>query len=127
MILRVVLQLTDGAIGKFANADGSSIGYTDNYTGNHIAIFEAMLRSPPSLALADNTYENFINEHRLNFKNWKLVDLDNFMSGNPHYSEFVSADTWAKRNDKLWSARKINTIVSDDNEGQMESFEKLVE
>jgi hypothetical protein len=57
-----------------------------------------MLRTPPSLAMLDNTYEQFVNEHRLNFKNWKLVDLDNFMQGNSYYSEFVTADAWIKKN-----------------------------
>jgi hypothetical protein len=70
-----VLQLPDGAVGKFSG----EAGYKEDYSGNHIAIFECMLRTPPSLAMLDNTYEQFVNEHRLNFKNWKLVDLDNYM------------------------------------------------
>lgn len=106
LILRVVLQLTDGAVGRFTGPD--SLGYEASYTGNHIAIFECMLRTPPSLGMLDNTYEQFVNEHRLNFKNWRLVDLDNFMQGNPYYSEFVTSETWIKRNKQTWNDSKLD-------------------
>lgn len=64
--------------------------------------------------MIDNTYEQFVNQHRLNFKNWRLVDFDNYMKGNPFYSEFVTADTWIKRNENTWSSSKMNVPVNDD-------------
>ena len=32
--------------------------------------------------------------HRINFSNWKLVDLDNYMNGNPYFSEYVDGEQW---------------------------------
>lgn len=56
LILRVVLQLTDGKVGKFTSPT-EKLNYNEGYTGNHIAVFECMLRSPPVFSLIDNTYE----------------------------------------------------------------------
>lgn len=81
MILRVTLQLTQGALGKLAGVDG----FSSDYTGNHIAVFECKLKVPPQLTLIDHTEREYILAHRLNFANWKLVDLDNFMKGNPYF------------------------------------------
>jgi len=89
--VRVVLQLEKGSLGTFTGCDGE---YSKDYSGNHIAVFECQLRSPPVLSLVDHTYIEFLMMHRLNFKDWKLVDLDNFMKGNPFYSEFVDSSTW---------------------------------
>jgi hypothetical protein len=113
LIMRVVLQLPKGSFGTFTSED-KKVGYSSDYTGHHIAIFEATLRSPPVFAMIDNTYEQFVNQHRLNFKNWRLVDFDNYMKGNPFYSEFVTADTWIKRNENTWSSSKMNVPVNDD-------------
>jgi hypothetical protein len=123
LILRIVLQLTKGAVGKF-KTQGEE-GYTDNYTGNHIAIFEATLRSPPAFAMVDHTYEEYVNQHRLNFKNLRLVDFDNYMKGNSHYSEFVTSDTWIKRNKETWDDSEMNTVIS--GEEGLKPFMKLIE
>jgi hypothetical protein len=120
LILRVVLQLTDGALGKFSPFD-----YNEAYTGNHIAIFEAQLRTPPALAMLDNTYEQFVNEHRLNFKNWRLVDLDNFMQGNSYYSEYVSQETWVKRNKDTWDDSEMNEVI--ETEEDLEPLHEMIE
>ncbi len=101
LILRVVLQLTDGKVGQFTSPTGK-LNYNEGYTGNHIAVFECMLRSPPVFSLIDNTYEQYVLNHRLNFKHWKLVDVDNYMKGNQYYSEFVTADTWNKKIRETW-------------------------
>lgn len=101
------------------------MSYNPDYTGNHIAIFEATLRSPPHFAMVDHTYEEYVNEHRLNFKNWRLVDFDNYMQGNPHYSEFVSSDTWVKRNMETWDDSKLGTPIN--GEEGMQPFMKLIE
>lgn len=39
--------------------------------------------------MIDHTYKDFIMAHRLNFQNWRLVDFDNYMVGNPFYKKFV--------------------------------------
>ena len=67
------------------------------YTGNHIAIFECELKSPPLLSLSDHSYIEYLMAHRINFRNWKLVDIDNYMKGNPFFSEQVSKFEWNER------------------------------
>jgi len=105
-----VLQLTEKGVGKFMSR--GEIGYDNEYTGNHIAIFEATLRNPPAFAMVDHTYEEYVNHHRLNFKNFRLVDFDNYMKGNAHYSEFVTSDTWIKRNKETWDDSKLDTHIN---------------
>ena len=73
----------------------------ENYTGNHIAVFECELKNPPVLSMADHDCESYIMASRINFKNWRLVDLDNFMKGNPPYSDFVSQVAWDKDVEKV--------------------------
>ena len=89
LIFRVSIQLTDGALGTL-EAKGTTGKITSGYTGNHIAIFEAELKHPPMLSIMDHTIESYLLSSRLKFQNWRLVDIDNFMKGNPPYSEFVT-------------------------------------
>lgn len=74
--------------------------------------------------MVDNTYEQFVNQHRLNFKNWRLVDFDNFMKGNPFYSEFVSAETWIKRNTNTWSNAQMNRPI--ESEDDLQPFMSMI-
>ena len=53
MILRVSMQITNGAIGKIMS-EGRNGNFTVNYTGNHIAVFECALKVPPALSLIDH-------------------------------------------------------------------------
>ena len=102
LILRVTMQLTDGVLGQF-QATGSPMSM--NYTGNHIAIFECELKHPPILGLIDHTSDSYILASRINFKNWRLVDVDNFMKGNPPYSNFVTQVDWDKKVDSLTASK----------------------
>ena len=100
MILRVTMQITDGALGKL-EANGTNGRMTGDYTGNHIAIFECELKHPPVLALAELDMLSIILSTRLNFQNWRLVDMDNFMKGNPPYSDFVTQVDWENTVDEI--------------------------
>lgn len=91
MVLRVTMQLTGQVLGK-VEGKGTDSETQHNYSGNHIAIFECELKSPPALSLIDHTYKEYVMAHRLNFGNWKLVDLDNFMKGNPFFSEYLTEE-----------------------------------
>jgi hypothetical protein len=53
MILRVSMQITNGAIGKIMS-EGRNGSFDLDYTGNHIAIFECELKVPPALSLIDH-------------------------------------------------------------------------
>ena len=90
MLLRVTINFKD--IGLFtANNDHL---YGDEYSGNHIAIFECELKAPPQMALVDHTYNQYIDAYRVNFRNWKIVDIDNYMEGNHFFSELREESIW---------------------------------
>ena len=94
MLLRTTVCFKD--IGKFAVQGQGRPVYGDEYSGNHIAIFECELKVPPQLALIDHTAQEFINSYRLNFKNWKIVDVDNFMQGNLFFPKIEEEAIWDK-------------------------------
>ena len=93
MIFRVTLQITNGAIGKITTEDKDG-SFSSDYSGNHIAIFECDVKVPPALALIDHSFKEYIMAHRLNFRNWRLVDLDNYMNGNPHFTDTTTHEDW---------------------------------
>jgi hypothetical protein len=68
--------------------------YGDNYSGNHIAIFECDLKAPPQLAYIDHSPEMITDAYRMNFKNWKIVDIDNYMDGNHYFSNLKKEQVW---------------------------------
>ena len=47
------------------------------------------------------TYTEYLHEGRMNFKNWKLVDIDNYMKGNKHFTELDSEDPVGKFQEKV--------------------------
>ena len=71
------------------------------FTGNHIAIFECELKAPPQLSFIDHSYSEYLEAYRMNFKNWKIVDIDNFMEGNHYFSEIKEEDVWRNEVRKL--------------------------
>lgn len=42
----------------------------------------------------DHSMGEFVDSYRMNFRNWKIVDIDNWMGGNPVFSKFNDADVW---------------------------------
>lgn len=91
MLLRVTVCFKD--IGRFSGKDATKV-YGNSYSGNHIAIFECELKAPPQIALIDHTYADYLNAYRINFRNWKLVDMDNYMEGNHFFSELREETVW---------------------------------
>ena len=93
MTLRVTMQITENAFGKISakSQDGQTKA---DYTGNHIAVFECALKTPPALSLIDHSQKEYVLAQRLNFANWLLVDLDNYMKGNSFFAKQVSAQEW---------------------------------
>ena len=85
MTLRVTMQITDSAIGKISTK--TQEGLKADYTGNHIAVFECALKTPPALSLIDHSHKEYVLAHRMNFANWRLVDLDNLMKGNAFFNK----------------------------------------
>ena len=109
MLLRVTINFKD--IGLFSSKDGL---YGDEYSGNHIAIFECELKQPPQIALIDHTYADFIDAYRINFRNWKIVDIDNYMEGNHFFSELKEEDVWRGAVSKAMAGGKLNEIEHKD-------------
>lgn len=91
MFLRVTVCFKD--IGRFSGKDAQRL-YGDSYSGNHIAIFECELKAPPQIAMCDHKYDEFLKAYRVNFRNWKLVDMDNYMEGNHFFSELREEAVW---------------------------------
>ena len=65
------------------NSNTDLIEYKEDYTYNHLAVFENELESPNHTFLINNNFESWMNKHK--FGEWKLVDVDNFMKGNPFF------------------------------------------
>lgn len=93
MLLRVTMLMKDS---YHLEAKGPEKLLDNDYTGNHIVLFECELKTPPSLALIDFDTEEFIHLHRLNFKNWKIVDVDHYIKGNSYFNKLVSEEEWYK-------------------------------
>ena len=106
-ILRVTLQMKDDSIGQIewpAWKERTERGLTaEAYpnAGNHIAIFEVEVKQPPLMRMETASFEEYLNEGRMNFKNWRLVDVDNYMKGNKHFTELEAEDPVGKFQEKV--------------------------
>ena len=91
ILLRVILQVAGHELGSlsFNGKNEKNV-----YSGNHLALFECQLNAPPLLSLNDHTYREYVLMHRLNFSNWRLADMDNYMNGNPYFSDFLDESAW---------------------------------
>ena len=98
MLLRVVIIFKN--IGIFEGVDKSQL-YGKDYTGNHIAIFECEMKTPPLLSKIDHDDTDFMNAYRINFLHWKLTDIDNFMGGNPYFREYEDPKVWESKFDGM--------------------------
>lgn len=57
-------------------------------------MFECTLKTPPSALLIDHTLKQYVMSHRLNFANWRIVDMDNRMKGNSYFAKFETEETF---------------------------------
>ncbi len=59
--------------------------YPACYNNNHAAIFECLMVPPPTFKSFSETetYNEWIAKHK--FGIWKIIDLDNWMKGNPYF------------------------------------------
>jgi hypothetical protein len=98
-VFRVTLQLLDNSIGQVSYdaatqaSDLEKAGVSES-TGHHLAIFECELKTPPTMAMVDHSIFEFVMGSSLPFRNWKLVDVDNYMKGNPPFSDFLENVKW---------------------------------
>ena len=61
--------------------------YDNNYNFNHVCIFETSMIEPPQFKSFSKveTYTEWISKHT--FGIWKMIDMDNYMKGNPYFIE----------------------------------------
>lgn len=115
MFLRTTICFKN--IGLFS-AEGESSLYGNSYSGNHVAIFECELKAPPQLSYIDHNPKMITDAYRLNFKHWKIVDIDNFMDGNHYFKELTQENIWnAKVKElipgpaKVWKEEGMNSSL----------------
>jgi hypothetical protein len=48
------------------------------------------------MSFIDHNMEEYLEAYRINFKNWRIVDIDNFMGGNPFFSQIKEERVWEK-------------------------------
>lgn len=111
MFLRTTICFKD--FGRFHAAHDL---YGNRYSGNHIAIFECELKAPPQLSFIDHSYQQYLDAYRMNFRNWKIVDIDNFMDGNHFFSQIEEGS--------VWEAKVMDTMGSLEEEPFMEEQQK---
>lgn len=104
MLLRTTICFKD--IGKFHVPGSKKRLYGEDYSGNHIAIFECEMKPPPMLALIDHKEDDFFKAYRLNFKNWKIVDIDNYMQGNTFFDEVSDGTAMEAKANELFGKER---------------------
>ena len=55
-----------------------------------------------------------VDSYRMNFRNWKIVDVDNWMNGNHFFSEMKEEDVW-KNEVKVADYANLQEPVEDPN------------
>lgn len=58
---------------------------------------------PPPLTQIDHSFEEYLKYYKLQFKHFKLVDLDNYMNGNPHFCKLIEEAEWQTEVDRVMS------------------------
>lgn len=102
IVLRVYLFLKHNQKVTLKSGNSNLIEYSPDYSYNHLAVFENELIQPNHSFLINNSFESWLMKQKLDHKNWKLVDVDNFMKGNPFFLK------------KSSFSENIDTIFSDD-------------
>ena len=123
MILRTTICFKD--IGKFTDNSKDKSLYGNHYSGNHVAIFECQLKAPPPLALIDHTRDSFFDAYRINFRNWRIVDVDNFMQGNTFFDKQQEPSVMEDRMVKYYGEKGLGGD-GDDRENDPNFFENNV-
>ena len=110
---------------SFTPISGPESLYHYDYTGNHIVIFENQLKHPPSLQLIDDNPTEYLNQYKINFRNWRIVDIDHFMKGNSYFSKKLEPEDFIKKLQRnVGSEKTIEVEIKTDE--QYKQIEKLM-
>lgn len=66
--------------------------------------------------MGDHTHLEYLMASRLNFTGWRLVDFDNFMKGNPPFTQLGLEDPW----ERLTDFKNLQDIVESENREKMD-------
>ena len=58
------------------------------------------------MARIDHTEKEFIESYRMNFKNWRIVDIDNFMQGNSFFPKVKVERVWREETAKITGTKE---------------------
>jgi hypothetical protein len=113
IILRVYLFLKHPIKVNVIQNNKNLCEYNDNYSFNHLAVFENELIAPHHTFLINNDFDSWLNKQMLG--EWKLVDVDNFMKGNPFFlrkSSFVESFENVVKQDK-YTYKNMESLFPD--------------
>ena len=71
---------------------GPSAQFSSEYSGNHVAVFETMLKAPDRMNQMDINFGDWIGLYKMDMRKWKLVDVDHYMGGNSYFSSFMTKE-----------------------------------
>lgn len=91
-VLRCTLLVNN--FGELKSISGPESLYEPSYTGNHIVLLECQLKSPSSLNMIDTTMLEYLNLQKLNFSNWRIVDVDHYMKGASFFPKHMKDGEW---------------------------------
>lgn len=82
--------------GDLKSVTGPESLFDPAYTGHHIVLLECQLKTPSQMNLIDHSVLDYLNLQRMNFANWRIVDVDHYMKGNSFFSKQFKDGEWFK-------------------------------
>ncbi len=105
IILKTIVEVVDSNRLQVypAGSTAGKIRRGPEFTGRHVLVFENLLKAPPAQAAMTVPYVDWISDHKLPKDNWVLVDIDNYLNGNPYFVGMADIE-------KVKKAFKINEV-----------------
>lgn len=113
--------------GELKSISGPESLYEPNYTGNHIVLLECQLKSPNSLNAIDTNLLEFLNLYKLNFSNWRIVDIDHYMKGASFFPKQMKDTEWNAQITKTIGATAAERKIVIKDEAQLAQAHKMTE
>ena len=59
------------------------------------------------MAFVDHSDQEYFEAYRINFRDWRIVDIDNFMDGNNFFSDVKEESVWEAEVEKRLGSPKV--------------------
>jgi len=93
LLLRATILMKDlGSI----TGKGTQAKFSNDYSGNHVAVFETALKAPDVMNQAEVNFGEWIKLYKMDSRTWKMVDVDHYMGGNPYFSHFKTKEKFSE-------------------------------